>query len=79
MVKFTTVNNTYAVTRAGVLRWVKTESAASAIYGANWNTKIDDISDAFYTNYTFGADINNASDYNASAESAAVTSIDNNF
>jgi len=79
MVKFTTVDRVYAVTRAGLLRWVKTESTANAIYGSNWNTKIDDISDAFYTNYSFGTDINNAGDYNASAEAASITSIDNNF
>ena len=79
MVKFTTLNRTYAVTRYGTLRWVKTEAVAVALYGSNWNTKIDDISDAFYTNYTFGADINSTSDYNPSAETASVTSIDNNF
>jgi hypothetical protein len=79
MVKFTTLDRTYAVTRGGTLRWVKTEAVATAIYGSNWNTKIDDISDAFYANYNFGSDINTVGDYSASAEMAAVSSIDNNF
>ncbi|MFZ2804527.1 MAG: Ig-like domain-containing protein [Patescibacteria group bacterium] len=68
MVKFTTVPKTYAVARGGVLRWVTSESIASSLYGAIWNTKIDDINDAFYANYTFGADINSTTDYIPSGE-----------
>jgi hypothetical protein len=29
---------------------------------------VDDISEAFYSNYKFGADVNAASDYSASTE-----------
>ena len=75
MVKFTTVPKVYAVTRYGVLRWVSTQSLAGSLYGSAWNQKIDDISDAFYSNYTFGADITNLSDYNPSSETATVTNI----
>lgn len=79
MVKFTTVNTVYAVARRGLLRPIASEAVAAALYGANWNRQIDDISDAFYANYTYGASINNASDFNPSAESAAVTTIDANL
>lgn len=76
MVKFQTENRVYAVSRTGALRWVPTEALAIALYGMDWNTKIDDIADAFYTNYAFGADITNATDYQASAESTATADID---
>lgn len=76
MVKFTTDPKVYAVGRGGVLRWVATEELAVTLYGSNWNTKIDDIPDAFYTNYTFGADISAASDFNVSAELEANVTLD---
>ncbi len=79
MVKFTTVNRVYAVGKGGVLRWVTTESAASALYGSNWNTKIDDLSDAFFTNYSFGADVNTPGDFSIGGELNAVSTIDANF
>lgn len=68
LVKFTTDPKVYAVARGGLLRWVKTEALATAFYGATWNQKVDDIADAFYTNYTFGPDIASEGDYNATAE-----------
>ncbi|MFA5936061.1 MAG: phosphodiester glycosidase family protein [Patescibacteria group bacterium] len=79
MVKFQTLNNVYAVGLDGTLRWVKTESVATSLYGADWNKKIDDLSDAFFSDYRYGADIDTASDYDKSAELAAATTIDNNL
>jgi len=79
MVKFTTVPKTYAVARYGVLRWVTSESVATQLYGSNWNTKIDDISDAFYTNYVFGSDINASSQYSPQDEMSAAPTIDDNL
>lgn len=76
MVKFTTDPKVYAVARGGVLRWVKTEELARAYYGTDWNKKIDDIPDAFYTNYTFGTEINAEADYNPTIESSATLTID---
>ncbi|MFH1620651.1 MAG: binary toxin-like calcium binding domain-containing protein [Patescibacteria group bacterium] len=73
MVKFTTDPKVYAVTVGGVLHWVNSEELAIAIYGADWNKNIDDISDAFYSNYTFGADIENAADFDAGAEANSIT------
>ena len=54
MIKFQTDVKTYMVTRGGVLRWVKTEDVARGWFGAQWNSFIDDVSEAFYENYTFG-------------------------
>ena len=72
MVKFTTLAKVYAVAKGGVLRWVISEAVATELYGSNWNTKIDDISDAFYQNYTFGADVNGLSDFNPTTVEASV-------
>lgn len=62
LVKFQTDPKTYAVTRGGVLRWVKSEAIAKQWFGPDWARKVDDISEAFYVNYTFGEPVNNALD-----------------
>ncbi len=79
MVKFQTLDKVYAVALGGVLRWIKTENLASLFYGADWNRKIDDISDAFFSDYRFGPDIGIASDYDKTAELAATISIDDDL
>lgn len=75
MVKFTTLNDTYLVTSGGILRWVKTEDVAKAYYGINWNQQIDDLSDAFFTNYTMGDPINAAADVDLAGVKASVLNI----
>lgn len=62
LVKFQTDAKTYLPTKGGVLRWVQTEEAARGLFGDNWNTKVDDISEAFYVNYTFGNPVASALD-----------------
>ncbi|MDD5341587.1 MAG: hypothetical protein PHC97_04100, partial [Patescibacteria group bacterium] len=47
----------YAVEAYGVLRWVKTETVAQNLYGADWNKKILDINPSFMFDYQFGSDI----------------------
>ena len=54
MVKIQSDPRVYAVARGGVLRWVETEAAAARLYGANWNTTIDDVPDSFFVNYKIG-------------------------
>ncbi|MCI0479135.1 Ig-like domain-containing protein [Candidatus Uhrbacteria bacterium] len=54
MVKFQTDVKTYIVTRGGVLRWAMTEDVARGWFGEDWNRHVDDVSEAFYVNYTFG-------------------------
>lgn len=72
MVKFTTDPKVYAVSSNRTLRWVKTEGAAQALYGSNWNRSIDDIADTFYLDYNFGADVNVASDYDRNGLQSAI-------
>ncbi len=68
LVKFTSLNRVYAVSASTGLRWIPTESLAVSLFGADWSTKVDDIDDSFYTNYTFGADIQTTNDYSATIE-----------
>jgi len=63
MMKVTTSNKVYAVEGGGVIRWIKTQEAAETLYGANWSDWIDDVPDAFFTNYREGASIEFAADY----------------
>lgn len=57
MVKITSDPKVYAVAKGGILRPIASEAVAQELYGSDWNTKIDDISDAFFVNYTVGAAI----------------------
>ncbi len=79
MVKITTDPKVYAVDKGGVLRWIKSEAVAVALYGANWNKQIDDVSDANFSDYTVGADIGSASDFNPSAKQTEDSSIAADF
>ncbi|MBI4133053.1 hypothetical protein HY478_00405 [Candidatus Uhrbacteria bacterium] len=76
MVKLQTSPTVYAVVRGGVLRAVPSEAVATALYGATWNSQIDDVNDAFWTNYTIGIPLTGyADDYNPGAESTATPTI----
>lgn len=75
LVKIQSDPKVYAVDGHGVLRWVKTEAAAIALFGSNWNKQVDDLSDSFFVNYTVGADIGSASDFSPAAAQAAAPTI----
>jgi plastocyanin len=77
MIKINSDPKTYAVSANGTLRHVGTEAIAVSLYGSSWNTKIDDVPDGFFTNYTIGDAIDSATDYSATNELAAATSINN--
>lgn len=57
MVKVESLPNVYAVTRGGVLRWIKSPEIAASIYGTNWKKNVDDVSDAFFGSYQIGQPI----------------------
>lgn len=75
MIKIQSSPKVYAVSQGGVLHWVVSEEVATDLYGADWNKKIDDISDAFFGNYTMGEDITDSSDYDIEAEMDGVPTI----
>lgn len=54
MVKITTDPKVYAVAANGTLRWVPDEWTAKRLYGNDWNKKVDDLSDAFFADYSIG-------------------------
>ena len=57
LVKITTDPKVYAVDLHGTLRWVTTSQIAAKLYGASWAKNVNDIPDAFFTNYKLGLDI----------------------
>lgn len=76
MVKFQTDPKTYIVTRGGILRWIKSEETARAWFGAEWNRFVDDISESFYVNYTFGQPITTSVDLALDQVKLATQTID---
>ncbi|HJV33294.1 MAG TPA: YHYH protein [Patescibacteria group bacterium] len=75
MIKVTTDPKVYAVDAGGKLRAIPSESVAAALYGSDWNKKIDDVPDAFFVNYTLGLPLSSASDFAPSSVTASVPSI----
>ncbi|MBI5654137.1 cupredoxin domain-containing protein [Candidatus Uhrbacteria bacterium] len=63
MVKVTTDPKTYVVDQGGILRHVASEQLAETLYGLAWQSRIDDIPDAYFANYRVGTPIQTASDY----------------
>jgi len=64
MVKIQTDPKVYAVDAHGILRWIISEEIAEGLYGLNWQSKIDDVSVAFFMDYTMGDPITSVSDFN---------------
>ena len=79
MVKFQTTRTVYVLSRAGVLRPLASESVAGALYGLDWNQKIDDISDSFFSDYSFGESVDVAEEFDLEMEWKAVDGLDDNF
>ncbi|MAF14275.1 MAG: hypothetical protein CMI53_05315 [Parcubacteria group bacterium] len=67
LVKIQTNSKVYAISGGGVLRWVSTGEAAEGLYGSSWASMVEDIPDAFFINYTEGADIAETADYDKAA------------
>jgi len=73
LVKFPSVPVVYAVSADGVLRPLASENVAIAIFGQAWSKSVDDVSEAFYSDYSFGNRIETALDYSPRAESLSVS------
>lgn len=54
LVKIVTDPSVYAVEPNGVLRKIASEADAIALYGSTWATRVVDVADSFFTNYTVG-------------------------
>ncbi|MCE9585924.1 hypothetical protein K8R04_01230 [Candidatus Uhrbacteria bacterium] len=60
LVKITTDPKVYAVSPNGVLHWVESEALAIALYGASWASRVVDVPDGFFVNYSVGSSISSA-------------------
>ncbi|WKZ29250.1 MAG: G8 domain-containing protein [Patescibacteria group bacterium] len=78
LVKLQSDPRVFAVGAGGRLRWIATETAARDLYGDNWNTKVDDLSDAFFFAYKEGEPVASAADFDMEAEQG-VASIADDF
>lgn len=72
LVKFLSVPTVYAVSNPAILRPIASEDIAEEVFGPTWNQNVDDISDAFLGNYTFGEEIDEAGDYSMDEETSAI-------
>lgn len=57
LMKINTVPTVYAVEPGGVIRGISSEAVASALWGSGWATRVRDVDDSVFGNYTLGADI----------------------
>lgn len=55
LVKIESVPAVYAVGANRTLHQISSEAEAIKMYGANWAKMVDDVPDAFFTNYTVGS------------------------
>ena len=57
LIKIPSVPKVYKVEAGGVIRWVKTEALAANLFGSDWASKVKDMPESFFTDYTVGADL----------------------
>lgn len=79
LIKITTDPRVYGVGANGTLRWIQAEELARQFYGADWATRVDDISDAYFVNYRVGAPVASSNDYDPGREYALTYTINLNL
>lgn len=57
LVKITTNPKVYAITNCAQLHWIESEAIIAALYGPNWASKIVDVPDTLWSDYTVGTSI----------------------
>ncbi len=57
LVKIQSDPKTYAVTNCAQLHWIESEAIIAALYGADWATRIVDIPDSIWNQYTLSTPI----------------------
>lgn len=60
LIKIQTDPKVYTVAPGGVLRWITSPQIAASLYGTAWAKQVDDVSDAFFVNYTVGEPVSAA-------------------
>lgn len=67
MIKIKSSAKVYAVDAGNVLRWINAEIVANYLYGSSWKTKIDDIPDSLFADYTIGDPISHSDQFDKTA------------
>ncbi len=75
MVKIQSDKKVYAVSVNGTLRALDSEAVAKELYGASWNTLVDDVPDGFFGNYSIGGNIEFAGQYTPAIETKDASTI----
>jgi hypothetical protein len=57
LVKITTDPKSYAITNCAQLHWIESEALIAALYGPNWASRIVDVPDTFWADYTVSSSI----------------------
>lgn len=57
LVKLPSDPKVYAVEPGGILRWLPDETTAETLYGVGWNTRIIDLSESLFSDYSIGDDL----------------------
>ncbi|MFW0862384.1 MAG: hypothetical protein ACKKL6_02255 [Candidatus Komeilibacteria bacterium] len=52
----------YAVEPSGNLRWIPSEEIAAGLFGADWASRVNDVNEVFFPNYSVGSDLASATD-----------------
>ena len=65
----------YAVSSQGVLRHIQKADVAAALFGERWETRIIPMAETVFSQYSIGAPIESALDYNIDVERGAAFSI----
>ncbi|MBP9828101.1 hypothetical protein KBC55_03010 [Patescibacteria group bacterium] len=54
---------TYAVARNGMIHWIESEAVAVGLAGADWASRIVDVADVFFTDYSVGPSLMSSEAY----------------
>lgn len=76
MVKVPSDPRVYVVTQGGIRRHVGSEAIARELYGAEWSSKIHDLSEALWSSYKEGAPVTGSHDYSPVDELTRAPSMD---
>jgi hypothetical protein len=60
LVKIVSDPRVYAVEPDGILRWITSETIARTLYGDAWASRVVDVPDGFFANYTQGENLTTA-------------------
>lgn len=56
-VKVQSDDKVYAVSTDGSIHWVESEAVATAFAGSSWASRVHDVADVFFTDYTVGSSL----------------------